>query len=178
MSREIRLSEKLLLIGLSFILVFMIVQDWVPIGSLNDVQAIANERSFNELLIITVSGIVQILVLMTFVIIYMGKLYPIWVKLWLFIHQICIFVGVLIDWWIPYLFGYGAEKRVESYNQMFGDTHFFLPVMNGIVPNTLHTIFHLTLLICIFLTINVILNDSRKGNSNYSLRNNNLKAKN
>lgn len=162
MSREIRFSERLLLIGLSLILLFMIVQDWVLMGALNDVQAIANERSFNELLLITAIGSVQILLLMTFVIIFMGKYYPIWVKLWLIIHQLFIFAGALMDWWIPYLFGYGAEKRVEGYNQMFGDTHAFLPVMNGIVPNTLHVLFHLTLLICIILTVVIVWTGPKK----------------
>nr|WP_246187584.1 hypothetical protein [Ornithinibacillus caprae] len=148
--------------GFSFILLFMIVQDWVPLGSLNDVQAIAEDRSFNELFLVTLIGVVQILLLMTFVVIFIGKRYPIWIKLWLVIHQICIFAGVLIDWWIPYFFGYGAEQRVERYNQMFGDTHSFLPELNGIVPNTLHTMFHTTLLICIILTIYIMVTDSRK----------------
>lgn len=92
----------------------------------------------------------------------MGKRYPIWIKFWLIIHQVCIFAGALMAWWIPYFFGYGAEQRAGRFNQMFGDTHSFLPAMNGIVPNTLHTIFHIALLTCIILTIYIALTDSRK----------------
>jgi len=35
---------------------------------------------------------------------------------------------------------------VKSYTTMFRNTHAFLPVRNGIVPNTIHTAFQLTLL--------------------------------
>ena len=162
MKRDIRLSEKFFLGGLSFILLFMIVQDWVPLGALNDVQAIREEQSFSELLTVTLINVAQILVLMGLVIAFMGKRYPIFIRLWLIIHQSSIFAGVLIAWWIPYFFGYGAESRVERYDQMFGDTHAFLPVMNGIVPNTLHTIFHITLLCCILLSIYISLTMPRK----------------
>ncbi|SET52833.1 hypothetical protein SAMN05421676_105195 [Salinibacillus kushneri] len=162
MKRDIRFSEKLLMAGLSFILLFMIVQDWVPLGSLNDVQAIREEHSFNELITVTLINVTQILLLMGLVIIFMGKRYPIWTKLWLIIHPLCIFVGVLTSWWIPYFFGYGAEQKVERYNQMFGDTHSFLPIMNGIVPNTLHILYHFTLLFCIIVLIYISITSSRK----------------
>lgn len=162
MKRGIRLSEKLLLAGFSFILLFMIVQDLIPLGPLNDVQAIAKDRSFSELFMVTMIGTVQFVLLLGGLIYFMGKRYPIWVKLWLMIHPVCIFVGVCIDWWIPYFFGIGAERRVERYNQMFGDTHAFLPVMNGIVPNTLHTTFHIVLLTCIILIIYISFTNVRK----------------
>ena len=173
MKREIRFSEKLLLAGLSFILLFMIVQDWVPLGSLNDVQAIREEQSFNELITVTLINVTQILILMGLVVIFMGKRYPIWIKFWLIIHQVCIFVGALISWWLPYFFGYGAERKVEKYDQMFGETHSFLPVMNGIVPNTLHFLFHITLLFCIIVAIYISFTSSRKkGNYNNSFSEN------
>ncbi|MFA9458921.1 hypothetical protein ACERJO_19470 [Halalkalibacter sp. AB-rgal2] len=162
MRREIRFSEKILFAGFSLILLFMIMQDWIPLGSLNDVQAIAEGRSFNEMLIVTMIGVMQILLLMGLLSIFMGKGYPIWVKLWLVIHQICIFAGALLDWWIPYFFGYGVEQRTVRYNQMFGDTHTFLPELNGIIPNTLHTLFHIILLLCIVLTIYITVTNSRK----------------
>ncbi|OZU87769.1 hypothetical protein CIL03_15500 [Virgibacillus indicus] len=167
MNREIRFSEKLLLSGLIFIVIFNVVQDLVPLGPLNDVQAIAENNSVNELIIITMIGAGQFLLLTGVVLFFMGKIYPIWIRLWLVIHQVSIFIGVLIAWWIPYFFGIGAEERVERYNQMFGNTHSFLPAMNGIVPNTLHTAFHIVLLACIILTIYISLTNSRKKEKNY-----------
>ncbi|QDP39685.1 hypothetical protein [Radiobacillus deserti] len=168
MKRKIRFSEKLLLAGLSFILLFMIVQDWVPLGSLNDVQAIREEHTFNGLVTVTLINVTQILLLIGLVVIFMGRRYPTWIKLWLIIHQVSIFVGALISWWIPYFFGYGAEQKVQIYNQMFGNTHSFLPLMNGIVPNTLHILFHITLLFCIIVMIYISFTSS-KGNFNNSI---------
>lgn len=161
LKREIRISEKMLLLGFSLILLFMIVQDSVPLGLLNDVQAIAEDRSFNELLVVTLIGVMQILLLMALVLVFIGKKYPIWIKLWLIIHQVFIFTGALLDWWIPYFFGFGADERADRYHSMFGNTHSFLPELNGIIPNTLHTIFHLILFTCIVLTIYIALTDSR-----------------
>ena len=51
MKRNIRLSEKFLVLGYVFILLFMIVQDLVPLGVLNDVEAIASVESLNEIIV-------------------------------------------------------------------------------------------------------------------------------
>lgn len=162
MKREVRISEKFLIACYGFILLFMLVQDWVPLGSLNDIDAIAQENTASQLLFITLIGVVQIVILLVLIFIFIGKRYPIWAKLWLIIHPSCIFTGVLFSWWIPYFFGIGAEEKVERYQIMFGDTHSFLPVMHGIVPNTLHFIFHVTLLLCILLTIYISFTDRRQ----------------
>lgn len=159
--RKVRVSEKILLVGLSFILLFMLIHDWVPLGPLNDVQAVMDTRSFQELITITLFGAGQILLLMGIVVWFMGKKYPLWAKLWLIIHQGFILSGAMLDWWIPYFTGYGAEERVERYSAMFGDTHAFLPVMNGIIPNTIHVLFHATLALCLLVTIYISLTDSR-----------------
>lgn len=161
MKRNIRLSEKLLLIGLIFIFLLMIVHDFVPLGPFNDVEAILNDRPLKELIFVTVVNAGQILLIIIGVLFFIGKKYPIIIKLWLIIHQSCIFIGALIAWWIPYIFGIGAEQRAERYQEMFGDTHSFLPIMNGIVPNTIHTIFHFTLLFCIILTIYICVTNNK-----------------
>ncbi|MEI3606090.1 hypothetical protein SPD48_10335 [Pseudogracilibacillus sp. SE30717A] len=165
MERIIRPSEKLLLFGYTLILVFMIVQDLIPLGNLNDIKAIASVHSTNEIIFITLIGVVQILLLIGGILFFIGKKYPIWVRIWLIIHPAFIFIGALFSWWIPYLFGIGAEEKMEIYNTMFGNTHAFLPEMNGIVPNTLHTIFHSTLFACILITIYICLTmqDKKKG---------------
>lgn len=161
MKRNIRLSEKLLLIGLIFIFLLMIVHDFVPLGPFNDVEAILNDRPLKELIFVTIVNAGQILLIIIGVLFFIGKKYPIIIKLWLIIHQSCIFIGALIAWWIPYIFGIGAEQRVERYQEMFGNTHSFLPIMNGIVPNTIHTIFHFTLLFCIILTIYICVTNNK-----------------
>ncbi|WP_010098693.1 hypothetical protein [Ornithinibacillus scapharcae] len=151
--RNIRLSEKILLLGYGLILIFMIVQDWVPLGILNDVEAIQQDRKTSELMVVTLIGVLQVCLFIFLIMLFMGKNYPFLIKMWLVIHPAFILGGALMSWWLPYLFGIGAEEKIERYTLMFGNTHAFLPVMNGIVPNTLHTIFHFTLLICILLSI-------------------------
>ncbi|MBY7141892.1 hypothetical protein KFZ56_02075 [Virgibacillus sp. NKC19-3] len=163
MKRNIRLSEKMLVWGYAVILLFMIVQDLVPLGSLNDIEAIASIQSFHDIVVVTMIGVVQIVLLMAGVWFFMGKRYPIWARIWLIVHPSCILLGAIISWWIPYLFGIGAEDKIERYAMMFGNTHTFLPLMNGMVPNTLHTIFHLLLLICIILTIYIFATNHKRG---------------
>ncbi len=165
--RNIRRSEKLLVLGLSIILIFMIIQDWVPLGSLNDVQAIHQAKSSSELITTTLIGVVQFLLLLGLVLIFIGKRYPIWARLWLVIHQLSIFIGVLFSWYLPYFLGYKAEEKVEEYREMFADTHSFLPEMNGIVPNTFHVVFHLTLLFSIVLSIYISLTNNKENSKIY-----------
>ncbi|MCH1627502.1 hypothetical protein [Fredinandcohnia quinoae] len=161
MKKEMRPSEKILLSGFCFILLFMIFHDWLPLGPFNDVEAVSGDRSLGELVTVTLIGGVQILLFLGAIVFFRGRKYPIWIKIWLVIHQTSIFTGALLDWWIPYFFGYGADERVERYELMFGDTHSFLPVMNGIVPNTIHVLFHAALLMCIILTIYISFTDRR-----------------
>lgn len=157
MKRDIRLSEKFLVLGYVFILLFMIVQDLVPLGALNNVVAIASLESLNEIIVTTLVGVVQVLCILGGILLFIGKKYPLLVKIWLIVHPAFILFGAIMSWWIPYLFGTGTEEKIERFNIMFENTHSFLPVMNGIVPNTLHTLFHLMLLICIMLTIYIFL---------------------
>src|SRR5690625_2794028 len=161
MKRNIRLSEKILVLGYAYILLYMIVQDLIPLGTLNDVKAIASLQSINETLVVTMIGVVQILLLMGGILFFIGKRYPILIRIWLIVHPSCIFLGAIMAWWVPYLFGIGAEERMERYNAMFGNTHAFLPVMNGIVPNTLHTTFHISLFVCIILTVYIFVTNHK-----------------
>ncbi|GGA74935.1 hypothetical protein [Ornithinibacillus halotolerans] len=162
--RNIRFSEKLLLLGYCFILLFMIVQDWVPLGTLNDITAIQQEKTKSELINVTLIGVIQITLLISIILLFIGKKYPLFIKLWLIIHPSCIFIGILMSWYIPYLTGIGAAEKVESYTAMFGNTHAFLPVMNGIVPNTLHVLFHIILLLCIIIAIYIAITTPNREN--------------
>lgn len=157
MKRNIRLSEKFLVAGYMLILFFMAVQDLVPLGALNDLEALASVESFDEIIVTTLIGVVQILLILGGVLLFIGKRYPVLIKIWLIVHPSCILLGAMISWWIPYLFGTGTEEKIERFNLMFGHTHSFLPVINGMVPNTLHTMFHLMLLICVILTCYIFL---------------------
>ncbi|SFA94787.1 hypothetical protein SAMN04488072_10485 [Lentibacillus halodurans] len=152
MKREIHMSEKLFVLGLALILLFMLMHDWVSLGSLNDVDAISSEKTTGELIQSILINAGQFLILMTITLIYIGKRYPIWARLWLVIHLASILYGAIASWWLPYFFG-ASQEMAESYHIMFGNTHAFLPEMNGITPNTIHVIFHFTLLLTLVLAI-------------------------
>ncbi|SET81007.1 hypothetical protein SAMN05421676_108143 [Salinibacillus kushneri] len=73
MKRNVRLSEKILLAGYAFILLFMIVQDWVPLGSLNDIAATNSAKSSQEIRVVTLIGVGQIVLLIRVKISHLGK---------------------------------------------------------------------------------------------------------
>jgi len=66
---------------------------------------------------------------------------PGWPVYWLWISYGVIFIGQLRAWWLPYLLR-AEPARAARYQLMFGKTHSFLPMRNGIVPNTAHMSLH------------------------------------
>jgi hypothetical protein len=68
--------------------------------------------------------------------------YPQWLHYWLWISYGLLFIEQLRAWWIPYLFR-SEPERAARYRIMFGKTHSFLPLRNGLVPNTAHILLHL-----------------------------------
>ena len=81
--------------------------------------------------------------------------FPKWLLWWLWGTYLACAAGILRAWWIPYL-GTPEAERVERYRIRFAGTHGFLPVRNGIRPDTLHVAFHslvaATLVCLAFLT--------------------------
>jgi hypothetical protein len=53
--------------------------------------------------------------------------------------------GLLRSWWAPYLL-FKEPERASRYRAMHGRTHAFLPLHNGMRPNTLHVTVHLAVL--------------------------------
>ena len=58
--------------------------------------------------------------------------------------------GVLRAWYLPYLV-YSDPVRAARYRERFANTHAFLPMRNGIRPDTLHVTFHAVLAVLIVL---------------------------
>jgi hypothetical protein len=61
--------------------------------------------------------------------------------MWLWITYGLFLLGLLRAWWIPDLV-VPDPQRAARYQEIFANTRSFLPRRNGIVPDTLHTIFH------------------------------------
>ena len=133
--------QLVLLVLQLFQVLFLWIHDWVPLGRLNDVTAVRNQDSFGRLMVVTLVQSVPWTIGLAGSAWYLGRAYPRWLDLWLWITYSLLFVGQICAWWIPYLFK-PEPKRAERYRQMFGNTHSFLPKKNGIVPNTAHFLLH------------------------------------
>jgi hypothetical protein len=134
------------LIGLqSFVVVFIALHDWVPLGSLNNVIAVQSADSKQKLVVVTLLSTLPFAVGLGGTIFYAGSRFPQWLYFYLWISYGSAIYGLIRAWWAPYLLYYDPTRSVR-YEAMFGDTHAFLPARNGIRPNTLHVSLHLVIL--------------------------------
>jgi hypothetical protein len=144
---------EIILIGLQlFQVLFLWLHDWIPLGRLNDVAAVKSQDNTQRLVLVTLIQSVPFTIGLWFSLLYFARPYPHWLYRWLYISYGIIFIGQLRAWWIPYLFHFEPD-RAARYQIMFGKTHHFLPIRNGLVPNTAHILLHVataaTLLILI-----------------------------
>lgn len=135
------ITENILLGLQAFQVLFLWIHDWVPLGRLNDVTAVRSQDSTARLVIVTLIQSVPFTIGLIFSFVYFGRHYPHWLYEWLWISYGLIFAGQLRAWWWPYLVR-AEPQRAARYQIMFGKTHSFLPVRNGIVPNTAHIMLH------------------------------------
>jgi hypothetical protein len=142
--------EIILLVLQMFQVLFLWFHDWIPLGRLNDVTAVRSQDTTQRLVIVTLIQSVPFTLGLLFSVLYFGRPYPHWLYMWLWISYGLIFVGQLRAWWIPYLF-HSEPKRVARYRIMFGNTHRFLPIRNGLVPNTAHIMLHLATAATLFI---------------------------
>jgi hypothetical protein len=124
-----------------FHVLFLSLHDWIPLGKLNDPKAVRATISSGKLLAATLISTAPFAFGLAASAVYLGRPYPQWLLLWIGISYAMLFVGELQAWWIPYFFWVQPE-RAARYQAMFSGTHAFLPVHNGIRPNTLHVILH------------------------------------
>lgn len=117
------------------------LHDWIPLGKLNDPKAVRATISERKLLAVTLISTTPFAIGLAASAVYLGRPYPRWLLLWIGISYAILFVGELEAWWIPYFFR-AQPERAARYQAMFGGTHVFLPMHNGIRPNTLHVILH------------------------------------
>ncbi len=124
-----------------FIVLFLALHDWIPLGTLNNLAAVRAANPGAKVLTTTLLSVSPYAFGLAASIIYFGRAYPDWLFWWLWISYGLLFLGQLRAWWIPYLVR-PDPARAARYEQMFGGTHAFLPEHNGIRPNTLHILLH------------------------------------
>jgi hypothetical protein len=143
MSRDV-LEQAL--IGLQvYQVLFLAVHDWVPLGKLNDVEAVRRADPLGRLIRVTLIQTVPYAIGLFFSVRSYGRMWPDWLDWYLWISYSLLFAGQLRAWWVPYLLR-PEPVRAERYRQMFGNTHSFLPLRNGMVPNTAHLTLHVATL--------------------------------
>jgi hypothetical protein len=135
--------------------VFLWIHDLVPLGRLNDIEAVRRTDSAARLTRTTLIQSVPYTIGLYFSVVGLSAGFPGWLWYWLWISYGLLFAGELRAWWWPYLVQPEPE-RAARYRVLFGSTHAFLPPRNGMAPNTLHLMLHactaLTLLVLAALT--------------------------
>jgi hypothetical protein len=139
------------LLGLQlFQVLFLSLHDWIPLGRLNDVEAARAANPGSKLLVTTIVSAAPFAFGFAATIRDWGEPLPGWLMIWLWASYGILFLGQLRAWWIPYLL-IPEPPRAARYDAMFGRTWAFLPVRNGITPNTLHIMLHLSTLVTLIV---------------------------
>src|ERR1700678_2809757 len=123
-----------------FVVAFVALHNWIPLGPLNDLKAVRAEFPTGKLIITTLSNLTPAAIGLAGSIFYFKSGFPEWLVWYLCIFYLLACCGSLWAWWIPYFFGAG-KKRLARDLALYGNTHSFLPERNGVPPNTLHAIF-------------------------------------
>lgn len=140
-----------LLTGLQlFQVLFLGLHDWIPLGRLNDTKAARQANPGAALLTTTAISAAPFAILLAFSLVDAPRAYPGWLIDALLIAYGVLFLGELQAWWIPYLV-WPQPRRALRYEALFGRTHAFLPERNGIRPNTLHILLHVSTLATLIL---------------------------
>ncbi len=137
--------DALFLILQTLVVLFLLLHDRIPLGRLNNLAAIRSVDGLPRRIFVTLLPVIPTAFGLVWSARRFGQPHPMGLEILLWITYGTLLVGILRAWWIPYLVTPDAQ-RAERYQTMFSGTHAFLPRRNGIVPDTLHSVFHLTTL--------------------------------
>ena len=133
-----------------FVVLFIALHDWVPLGKLSNRPAIRAADTRRRLLLVKVLSALPFAIGFAASAYYAATGFPMWLMYWLWISYIAGLYGMLRAWWVPYLL-LEDPVRTARYRERFANTHSFLPTRNGIRPDTLHVCFHGILLVALIL---------------------------
>jgi hypothetical protein len=137
------------------VVIFLALHDWLPLGKLNNLTGLRTVDTTGRMVMTTVLSTLPFAAVLAASVLFASVGFPRWLLWWLWITYLACAGGILRAWWIPYLTT-ADPKRAERYRVRFASTHGFLPVRNGIRPDTLHVAFHslvvATLVLLGFLT--------------------------
>ncbi len=128
-----------------FVVLFVALHNWIPLGRLNNVQGVRVAFPTGKLLLTTLSNFIPMAIGLAVTASYFVRARPGWVFWYLWITYGLACVGSFTAWWMPYLFRPDPELAAR-YQTMYAGTHSFLPERNGIRPDTMHVLFDLVTL--------------------------------
>ncbi|MGH6888976.1 MAG: hypothetical protein ACREHF_07240 [Rhizomicrobium sp.] len=134
----------------SFVVLFIALHDWVPLGTLNDVAAVQAADPTIKLVNVTVLSTLPFAIGFVASAWFAGTEFPSWLMWWLWVSYGAAVYGMLRAWWVPYLL-VTDPARATRYQAMFSRTHAFLPARNGIRPDTLHVTLHAVIVAIVIL---------------------------
>ena len=132
----------------AFVVLFLLLHDWVPLGRLNNLGAIQYEDSLGRRVFVTLLPGIPAGLGLYWSALNFGHRYPEDVSIFLSITYGLFLAGMLRAWWVPYLL-VPDRLRAERYRVLFRHTHRFLPERNGIAPDTLHCSLHLVTVVLV-----------------------------
>jgi hypothetical protein len=133
-----------------YVVLFIGLHDWIPLGRLNNLAGIHAADTTARLLLTTIVSVSPFVVGLAGTIHYSASRFPMWLIWFLWITYGLGLCGMLRAWYLPYLV-YQDAARAARYQGRFGGTHAFLPMRNGIRPDTLHVTFHAVLAVTMAL---------------------------
>jgi hypothetical protein len=137
---------------------FLWLHDWTPLRPFNDVEAARKAGGASKLALVTAVSSAPSTLGLIFSLVYLRGPLPYWLLAWLWGTYGLLFAGAIRAWWWPYLIR-PDPKRASRHTDLFGRTHRFLPVRNGVAPDTLHVTYHL--LIAATLVILAVVTEQR-----------------
>ncbi|MGA9853203.1 MAG: hypothetical protein WBR15_09760 [Gammaproteobacteria bacterium] len=132
------------------VVLFIAAHDWLPLGRLNNLDGIRAADTTAKLVLVTVLSTLPFAIAFVASLYYAKSNFPMWLMWLLWCTYGAALYGMLQTWWVPYLF-VRNPARVARYQVRFANTHSFLPVRNGIRPDTLHMGFHAVLVATVVL---------------------------
>jgi hypothetical protein len=139
-----------------FIVLFIALHDWIPLGKLNNLAGIRAIDSLGKRLIVTALSTLPYAICLAGSVYYASAIFPAWLDWFLWVSYGIGLYGLLRAWYIPYLL-IPDPARAARYRQRFHQTHAFLPTRNGIRPDTLHVGFHAVYLVLVALLVKITL---------------------
>jgi hypothetical protein len=123
-----------------FVVLFVALHNWVPLGALNNVRGVRVEFPTGKLFVTTMMNFLPFAVGLAATAYYWNRPLPGWVLGWLWITYGLACYGSFKAWWMPYLIR-RDPAQIARYQTMYSGTHSILPEHNGLRPNTLHLLF-------------------------------------